>query len=70
MSILIAEVLSEGMIFCADRNITTECTNGTTIQEKQQAKVLKWPTERHLFGFVGVAEIGGLPMHDWLTSAS
>ena len=34
MSILVVEVLSEGIIFGADTNITTEYENGTTRQDE------------------------------------
>ncbi len=66
MSILVVEVLSEGIIFCADRNITTEYGNGTTRQDETRPKVMKWPTNKNLFGFVGVATVGTLPMDKWL----
>jgi hypothetical protein len=66
MSILVVEVLSEGLIFGADRNITSTYPDGRTSQEDRRPKVLKWPDKNHLFGFVGVAEIGGKPMHEWL----
>ncbi|OHB74522.1 MAG: hypothetical protein A2Z25_05755 [Planctomycetes bacterium RBG_16_55_9] len=66
MSILVIEVLHEGLIFGADRNITTEYGDGTTTQERQSSKVLKWPHNKCLFGFVGAAQMGNLPMIDWL----
>lgn len=67
MSILVIEVLHEGLIFGADRNITTRHGDGTTSQESQSSKVVAWPHEKCLFGFVGAAQMGGLPMIDWLT---
>jgi hypothetical protein len=66
--ILALEVLSEGIIFGADRSITYTHVNGTTTQGAPRLKVLKWPTESFLFGFVGAATVGGLPMDDWLDS--
>ena len=66
MSILVVEILSEGLIFGADRNITSSYADGSTSQECKRLKVLRWPDENHLFGFAGVAEIGGKPMHEWL----
>jgi len=68
MSILVVEVLSEGIIFGADRNITYTDVNGSTTQGTSRSKVFKWPTERFLFGFVGAATVGGLPMDEWLDS--
>ena len=50
MSILVVEVLSEGLIFGADRNITSSYTNGSTFQECKRPKVLRWPDDNHLFG--------------------
>jgi hypothetical protein len=66
MSILVVEVLSEGLIFGADRNITQTYPNGSTTQKSKHPKVLKWPNENYLFGFVGAAQIGAKPMHEWL----
>lgn len=68
MSILVVEVLSEGIIFGADRNITYTDVNGSTTQGTSRSKVFKWPAERFLFGFVGAATVGGLPMDEWLDS--
>jgi hypothetical protein len=68
MSILIVEVLSEGLIFGADRNITSTYGSGQTVQEYQRPKVLKWPNDETLFGFVGAARINGLPIEIWLDS--
>jgi len=68
MSILVVEFLSEGLIFGADRNITLTYPNGSTTQKSQHPKVLKWPNENYLFGFVGAAQIAGIPMHEWLAT--
>lgn len=68
MSILVIEALSEGLIFGADRNITTTYPDGTTAQERQSPKVFKWPNENYLFGSVGVATVGGVPIHEWIAN--
>lgn len=68
MSILVVEILSEGLLFGADRNITSTYPEGKTEQKIVQPKVLKWPTDKFLFGFVGAAEVKGLPMDKWLYS--
>src|SRR3990172_8383507 len=68
MSILVIQVLHEGLVFGADRNITTRYSDGTTRQESQFSKVLRWPNSNCLFGFVGAAQMGELPMIDWLAS--
>lgn len=66
MSILVIEVLSEGMIFGADRNITTEYLDGSTAQELTKPKVFKWPKDNILIGFVGAATVKGQPVEKWL----
>lgn len=68
MSILVVEVLSDGLIFGADRNITSSHPDGSTSQKSKGPKVLRWPDQDHLFGFVGVAEMGGKPIHEWLAT--
>jgi len=62
------------MIFGADRNITvTQCISTASGQttiiiqgQGQRPKVLKWPNEKALLGYVGVGQIGGLPTDEWL----
>lgn len=68
MSILVIEVLSEGLIFGADRNITGVYGDGTTAQIDLYPKVMKWPHNNTLFGYVGAAQMGGVPMHEWLST--
>jgi hypothetical protein len=68
MSILVVEVVSEGMIFGADRNITASLPDGRTTQVAPQRKVIKWPNNNTLFGFVGAATINGQPIASWLQS--
>jgi len=68
MSIMVVEVLSEGLIFGADRNITTTFPDGSTAQNYNEAKVLRWPTNDVLFGFVGAARINNMPVEEWLES--
>lgn len=75
MSILVVQVLPQGLIFGADRNVTFRRppleANGrvevTVIQgQGQRPKVLKWPNNRALIGYVGAAQIAGIPMDEWL----
>ena len=68
MSILVVEIVSEGMIFGADRNITMNTIGGHTTQVAPQRKVMRWPNEHTLFGFVGAATINGQPIEHWLHS--
>lgn len=65
MSILVVEVLSEGLIFAADRYVTSTYQDGTTEQD-QRLKVLKWPNEKAIIGFVGAAQINKKPIHEWV----
>ena len=66
MSILLVEVVPQGLVFGADRNVTftkqrmTESGN-ITIEihgQNQRSKVLRWPNRKALVGYVGAAEIG------------
>jgi len=74
MSILVVEVLPQGIIFGADRNITITkkriVNQGSTFikyqGQSQRQKVLRWPNRKALVGYVGVAEIGGIPIDEWL----
>ena len=67
MSILIVESLYEGLIFGADKNVTETNPDGSTEQSKDR-KVLKLPNEKCLFGFVGAAQIAGMPVCEWLST--
>jgi len=71
MSLLLIEIVSEGMIFGADRNVTHiyERLGVSKVEihgQSQRTKVLRWPNRRALIGYVGAAEIGGLPTDEWL----
>jgi len=73
MSILAIEVLPEGIIFCADRNITITRTTGIGVStllevrtQTQRPKVLRWPNSKALAGYVGLGEIGGKATDIWL----
>jgi hypothetical protein len=68
MSILVVEALAEGLVFGADKNITTTYADGRTDQKNKRSKVLKWPNDDYLFGFVGAAELDGQSMHEWLAT--
>jgi hypothetical protein len=66
MSILIVEALYEGLIFAADRNVTATSQDGATKQVDPRTKVLKWPNEKAIIGFVGAAQIDNQPIHEWI----
>lgn len=74
MSILLVEVLPQGLVFGANRNVTftkQRAVQGESITieihgQNQRPKVLRWPNRKALVGYVGVAEIGGIPTDEWL----
>jgi hypothetical protein len=66
MSILVVQVLHEGMVFAADRNVITTNWDGTEKQEDLAEKVFRWPNDHTLFGSVGEVDVGGVPIREWL----
>jgi hypothetical protein len=72
MSILIIEVLPQGMIFAADRSVTVSRRvrrgGAVTLYQAQDvgSKILRWPHNRGLLGAVGLGEIEGRSTYDWL----
>ncbi|MCJ7667952.1 MAG: hypothetical protein MUP04_06700 [Anaerolineae bacterium] len=74
MSILVVQMLPQGIIFGADRNITVtrvaSDSSGRSVTfvlgQSQRPKVLRWPNKKALIGYVGVAEVGGIPTDEWL----
>jgi hypothetical protein len=72
MSILVVQLVPEGLLFGADRNITSQLTmrDGSTeivvSGQSGRPKVLKWPNREVIVGFVGTAEIEGQPTDQWL----
>jgi hypothetical protein len=74
MSILIVQVLPQGIVFGADRNITEtrvfSDSSGKSLTvflgQSQRPKVLRWPNRKALVGYVGAATIGEMPTDEWL----
>lgn len=69
MSILVVKLVPEGILFGADRNITSGIIeNGHPIVQgqSQRPKVLKWPNREAIIGYVGVASIENMPADLWL----
>jgi hypothetical protein len=66
MSFLIVELTSKGIIFGADRNVTTTYSDGTKNQNTKTEKVLKWPNGKALIGFVGQGRIGRYTTTEYL----
>jgi len=71
MSILLVQLVPEGILFGADRNITTvvEQNAGNVVHQmvgqSQRPKVLKWPNREAIIGYVGAASISNVPTDDW-----
>ena len=61
MSLLIANVVPEGLVFAADRNLSSE---GQVVGNAP--KLVKWHDPPLVAGYVGIAEVDGSPMHEWL----
>lgn len=68
MSILVTHLVPQGLIFAADRNITTPISVPpiTYIGQMQRPKVLKWPNADVIVVYVGAGAIGGQPTDAWL----
>ena len=70
MSILLIEVVPQGIIFGADRNITRMVSReGQSVEylgQSQRTKVLRWPKRKALVGYVGAGQIGEEPTDEWL----
>jgi hypothetical protein len=72
MSIMVVHLVPQGLLFGADRNITSQVTRqdggvAITVEgQSQRPKVLKWPNREAIIGYVGAAEIAGMPTDLWL----
>lgn len=72
MSIMVVQLAPQGLLIGADRNITTWVTlktGATTLVvsgQSQRPKVLKWPNQEVIVGYVGQAELDGVPTDQWL----
>jgi hypothetical protein len=74
VSILLVQLTGPGILFGADRNITEQKTiqHGqvtiTVSGQSQRPKVLKWPNQEVIVGYVGQAELDGEATDVWLYS--
>lgn len=72
MSFMVIYVVKEGIIMGADRNITrTQVINGENtiinlMGQTQRPKVLRWPNNKAIIGYVGAGQIGNQPTDEWL----
>jgi hypothetical protein len=69
---MVVQLVPQGLLFGADRNITSETTLGdqtvlvTVSGQSQRPKVLKWPNTEVIVGYVGEGRIDGKPTDRWL----
>jgi hypothetical protein len=70
VSILVVQLVPEGLLFGADRNVTVEVPQGSVVASGQspRPKVHRWPNREVVIGYVGRAEIAGQPTDEWLYS--
>ncbi len=69
MSILLSGYFPEGIVFVADKNatiISSTASGSKQYVEPTFTKVLSWPRSNALIGFVGLGELAGLPLDEWL----
>lgn len=69
MSILVVQLVPQGILFGADRNVTTELSQGGRLVvqgQSQRPKVLKWPNREAIIGYVGAGSIRDVPTDQWL----
>jgi hypothetical protein len=69
---MVVQLAPAGLLFGADRNVTTQMTlkDGTieiiVTGQSQRPKVLRWPNHEVIVGYVGQAELAGRPADEWL----
>ena len=69
VSILVVQLVPEGLLFGADRNITRRLRRGPDVLasgQSQRPKVLRWPNRQVVIGYVGRASVAGQPADAWL----
>lgn len=69
MSILLSGYYPEGIVFAADKNATI--IQRSDVDEKRYVeptatKVLAWPYRKAVIGFIGIGELAGLKMDEWV----
>jgi hypothetical protein len=69
MSILVVHLVEQGLLFGADRNVTSQIGREVVyVGQAQRPKVLKWPNRDAIIGYVGQATIGDEMTDEWLYS--
>ncbi len=74
MSILVVQLAPAGLLFGADRNVTTTvllqggATDTLVTGQTDRPKVLKWPNQEVIVGYIGQSRLAGRPTDEWLYS--
>lgn len=66
---MVVQLVRDGMLFGADRNVTTTLSRGPNVVATGQTlrpKVLKWPNHEIVIGYVGRATIDAVQTDEWL----
>jgi len=69
MSILLSGYYPEGIVFVADKNATIyygSALGNRKYVEPIVTKVLSWPRQNAVVGFVGLGSLAGLPLDEWM----
>jgi len=70
MSILLCTYWRDGIVLSADRNATivfeTEGDPAQYVEVGSTTKVLAWPRKRALVGYVGLGQLAGLRIDEWM----
>jgi hypothetical protein len=69
LSILLSGYYPEGIVFVADKNATIHYKTSLGPKkyvEPSATKVLSWPRHRAVVGFVGLLQLAGLSLDDWM----
>ena len=62
------QLVPEGLLIGADRNVTSQIGRGGVIRlgQTRRPKVLKWPNREIVIGYIGLADIADQPTDEWL----
>lgn len=70
MSILLSTYWTQGIVFSADKNATLkplgELEGGRWVDVGAATKVVGWPRKRAVVGFVGLGQLAGLRLEEWM----
>jgi hypothetical protein len=70
MSILLSSYWRDGIVFSADRNATIIYNTGSVVGQYVEVgaitKVLSWPHRTALVGFIGLGQLAGLRIDEWM----